>query len=140
MITGTTTAEQGIRQTIEKFIGAWNVHDVKTHTQMFAEDADFTNVFGQSFHGKEAIGAQHVKIFYTMFKTSSITTTEISIRLLTENLAAVDVIWNMIGATDPKGNPWPERTGLMNLIMKFENEEWLILVMHNMDLPAINVA
>lgn len=58
---------------------------------------------------------------------------------MNDELAAVDVAWNMSGATDFKGNAWPDRKGLMNLIMRYEDSEWLILVMHNMDLPAMPI-
>ena len=43
----------------------------------------------------------------------------------------------MTGAIDPAGNAWPDRKGLINLILKQESEGWKILIMHNMDLPVM---
>ena len=131
------TPEQGILKSIEKFKAAWNIHDAAAFAQLFTEDADFTNVFGQQFRGRPAIEAQHVPIFSTMFKASSISILKTGIRFLSETFAAVDVIWNMSGAMNFMGNPWPDRKGLMSLVMQRKGEEWLILVMHNMDLPAV---
>ena len=128
--------EQGIWQAIENFKAAWNIHDASAFG-VFANDADFTNVFGQQFHGRTAIEAQHVPIFSTMFKASSLSILKTGIRFLSERLAAVDVTWNMSGATDFMGSAWPDRKGLMSLVMQREGEEWFILVMHNMDLPAV---
>ena len=130
--------EKAINAVIENFIEAWNMHDVKAHASVFVENADFTNVFGQRFHGREAIEEQHARIFETMFKNSHIDLEQTSIRLIDQIFAAVDVRWTMHGAVDMKGNPWSERKGLMNLVMKFDNGEWSILIMHNMDLPVIS--
>lgn len=130
--------EQAITTVLDKFTETWNMHDAKAYSNLFAANADFTNVFGQKFHGREVIEEQHAKIFTTMFKESSITSMSPSIRLIDQIFAAVDVVWTMSGAVDMKGNPWAERKGLMNLVMKFENDQWSILIMHNMDLPVIS--
>ena len=130
--------EQAITEVLERFTEAWNTHDAKAYAALFAENADFTNVFGQSFHGRETIEAQHAKIFTSMFKDSRITSMHSTVRLIDQLFASVDVIWTMSGAVDMKGNSWADRKGLMSLVMKFENEVWSILIMHNMDLPVIS--
>ena len=130
--------EQAITEVLERFTEAWNTHDAKAYAALFAENADFTNVFGQSFHGRETIEAQHAKIFTSMFKDSRITSMYSTVRLIDQLFASVDVIWTMSGAVDMKGNSWADRKGLMSLVMKFENEVWSILSMHNMDLPVIS--
>lgn len=131
------TPEQGIWDAIEKFKAAWNIHDAAVLAGVFANNADFTNVFGQQFHGRAAIEGQHTSIFTSLFNASSISILKTYIRFLNETLAAVDVTWNMSGAKDFMGNPWPDRKGLMSLVMQKQYEEWFILVMHNMDLPAV---
>ena len=130
--------EQAITEVLERFTEAWNTHDAKAYAALFAENADFTNVFGQSFHGRETIEAQHAKIFASMFKDSRITSMNSTVRLIDQLFASVDVIWTMSGAVDMKGNSWADRKGLMSLVMKFEKEVWSILIMHNMDLPVIS--
>jgi uncharacterized protein (TIGR02246 family) len=134
-----TSPKSGIQLTIEQFTAAWNKHDASAFALLFTEDADFTNVFGQSFHGRAAIEAQQVPIFATMFKNSHISVKEIRVRLIHHSLASVDVSWTMSGAKDFNGNPWRNRRGLMNLIMKKVPGTWLILVMHNRDLPPISL-
>jgi uncharacterized protein (TIGR02246 family) len=127
-------AEQGIQLTLNNFKEAWNAHDAKAFAAAFTEDADFTNVFGQNFISRNAIEEQHARIFSTIFKASSITEMKKRIKMISDEIAAVDVNWNMIGAVDMHGNPWPNRKGLLVLVMKRENDNWLILMMHNMDL------
>ncbi len=132
----TANNEQSIHMLFEKFTESWNIHDAESFALLFCEDADFTNVFGLTLHGRAAIEKMHSDIFKTMFKDSSFSVEKTSIRFLTQDLAAADVLWNMSGATDFKGNPWLDRKGLMNLIIKNEAGNWRILIMHNMDLPV----
>ena len=133
---GMSTEEQAIKQVIDNFEEAWNKHDAKAYSLVFAEDADFTNVFGQKAHGRAAIEQFHAPIFQTIFKASRFASDKISVRFINENIAAVDVTWEMSGAMDFEGNPWADRKGLINLVMKKEDGVWLILIMHNMDLPV----
>jgi uncharacterized protein (TIGR02246 family) len=104
---------------------------------LFANDADFTNVFGVPVHGRDAIEQFHAPMFSSIFKSSILTIVETKIRFIKPDVATVDAHWKMNGATDPTGNPWPDRNGLMNLIMTPDHRSWVIIVMHNMDIPAL---
>ena len=130
--------QQAIEQVVRRFEQAWNDHDARAFASVFAEDADFTNVFGMEAHGRTAIEQFHAPMFSTMFKNSRFTPTATRVRFIRPDVAAVDVRWVMSGATDPNGLPWPDRKGLINVVMTRENGEWAILVMHNMDLPELN--
>ena len=133
-------AEQAIKGLAHALEAAWNRHDARALAEPFAEDADFTNVFGMLATGRAAIEALHAPLFKTMFTDSRLTVTETSIRMIRPDVAAVDVNWTMTGARDPHGNPWPERTGLLNWIVTRHGERWLIDVSHNMDLPPADLA
>jgi uncharacterized protein (TIGR02246 family) len=130
------TADKAIEDLVRALEAAWNRHDAHAFAQAFAEDADFTNVFGMVQKGRAGIEAGHAPIFKTMFKDSQLTVTETRVRLIRSDVAAVDVKWTMTGARDPHGNPWPARTGLLNWIVTRHGERWLIDVSHNMDLPS----
>ena len=134
------TAHTAIEDLVRALEAAWNRHDAHAFAQAFAEDADFTNVFGMVQKGRAGIEAGHAPIFKTMFKDSRLAVTETRVRLIRSDVAAVDVKWTMTGARDPHGNPWPERTGLLNWIVTRHGERWLIDVSHNMDLPSPDLA
>lgn len=133
-------AEQAIKGLAHALQAAWNRHDAHALAEPFAQDADFTNVFGMVARGRAAIEALHAPLFKTMFKDSRLTVTETRVRLIRPDVAAVDVKWTMTGARDPLGNPWPEREGLLNWIATRHGDGWLIDVSHNMDLPAPDLA
>jgi uncharacterized protein (TIGR02246 family) len=139
--TGTKAEDDAIRAVMDRFMDAWNRHDVHAFAAVFAEDADFTNVRGQGASGRTKIEEVHARPFVTMFKDSHQKYTDVKIRYLRPDLAAVDVHWEMTGATDAQGNPGPVRQGLLNFVMMKNAGQWQIVVMHNMDLappPAAN--
>lgn len=129
-------AQHAIERIVSSLTAAWNRRDVAAFGAVFAEDAEFTNVFGMRQSGRAEIEASHAPLFQTIFKDTTLTTTETRIRLIRPDIAAVDVRWKMTGARDPMGNPWPEREGILNWIVTRHGDTWLIDVSHNMDLPA----
>ena len=127
--------EKGIKQVLTGFVEAWNHHDAKAFSMVFAEDADFTNVRGMSAHGRTEVEKVHAPMFATKLKDTHQTITEIKIRFITPDVGAVDARWEMTGAKGPDAQDIPLRKGLLNFIMTRSSGQWLITVMHNMDLP-----
>lgn len=129
-------ARRAMHAIVDALVAAWNRHDAAGFAAAFADDADFTNVFGMAAHGRAAIAAAHDPIFRTIFKDSMLVARETRIRLIRPDVAALDIAWEMTGARDPQGNDWPLRRGLLNMIATAEGGAWSIAVSHNMDLPA----
>jgi uncharacterized protein (TIGR02246 family) len=102
----------------------------------FSEEADFTNVLGMSTYGRDSIEKVHEKSFTTIFKNSSLKITGKKIRYITNDILAVDVSWEMTGTKESDGKDIPLRKGLANLLMTRNDKQWLILIMHNMNLPG----
>jgi uncharacterized protein (TIGR02246 family) len=131
------TDEQAIRTVLGRFTDAWNHHDAKAFAAVFAEDADCTNWRGAVASGRAGVEAMHAPVFSTIFKKSHQEHTGIKIRFIRPDVAAVDVQWKMTGATDPQGNPRPERQGLLSFVMASHAAQWEIVVMHNLDVTAL---
>lgn len=133
--TGNPRDEERIRKVLANFIEAWNKHDAKAFSLVFAEDADFTNVRGMSAHGRAEVEKFHAPRFATTFKDSHQKMTEIKVRFIRTDVAAVDAWWEMTGAKTQEGQDIPLRKGLLNFVMTKEGDKWFITVMHNMNLP-----
>lgn len=128
--------EGAIGQVVADFIAAWNKHDAKAFSMVFSENADFTNVAGVSASGRTEVEKFHASRFATSFKNSNLMATGARIRFIKPDVAAADVKWEMTGATDGEGKILALRKGLLNFVMAKDNGKWLIVVMHNMNLPT----
>jgi len=129
--------QPAITAVIDRFVDAWNRQDAKAFAAVFAEDADFTNWRGEGASGRSKIEEFHAPMFATIFKNSYQSYTAINTRFIRPDVAAVDVHWEMTGATDAQGNPRPDHRGLLSFIMTKNAGQWQILVMHNLDLTAL---
>jgi uncharacterized protein (TIGR02246 family) len=117
-----------------RWMGGWNAHDAHQFSSIFAQDADFTNVRGQSASGQAEIEKFHAVAFERFFNQSHQTGKVTKVRLLRADLAAVDIHWEMTGAVDNTGKPIPYRTGLADCIFTKSGGEWRVIVMHNAEL------
>jgi uncharacterized protein (TIGR02246 family) len=135
-----SAAARAIDGIVAKIVDAWNRHDPSAFAAAFADDAEFTNVFGMVQKGRAEIEAAHAPIFKTMFKDSHLAVVETRVRPIRPDVASADVRWIMKGARDPHGKPWPEREGLLSWIVTRHGDRWLVDVSHNMDLPAPGLA
>ena len=135
-LTADAKDEESIKHVLTSFTEAWNKHDAKGFSMLFAEDADFTNVRGMSAHGRAEVEKFHAPLFATRLKDTHQKITKTKIRFIKPDVAAVDAWWEMTGAKGPDGQDIPLRKGLLNFIMTKDRDRWLITVMHNMDLPA----
>lgn len=126
--------EEAIKKVLTNFTDAWNKHDAIAFANIFAKDADFTNVAGKSAHGRDQIEKHHEPGFKTKWKDSYQTIIQHKIRFIKQDVAAVDAWWELTGIKGPEGQDMPTRKGLLNFIMTRNEGKWLITVMHNMDL------
>jgi uncharacterized protein (TIGR02246 family) len=127
--------EESIQRLLRSFTEARNAHDATRFSEVFKEDADFTNVMGVSRHGINAIVDLHAPLFKTIWADSTLTITRTTTRFIKPDVAAVDAWWTLEGLKNVDGADRRGRNGLLNFIMTKQNNKWLVIVMHNMDLP-----
>ena len=130
-----TSAEKGARAVVDALTNAWNVHDATAFAAAFRADANFTNVFGVELLGRDAIARGHAHIFAGMFRDSTLRLDPPKVTPLGPGLAWVGARWQMSGAYDPQGAPWPDRRGVMHFVAVDDGGTWQIAAFTNMDLP-----
>jgi uncharacterized protein (TIGR02246 family) len=129
--------QRAIRAVLDRFIEAWNRHDAHAFAAVFSEDADFTNWRGAGASGRSKIEEAHAPMFATVFKNSRQKYSEIKTRFIRDDVAAVDMHWEMTGVMDTHGQPRPDREGLLSFVMSKDAGQWQIVVMHNLDQTAL---
>ncbi len=133
----TAADRKEIGAVMDRFMDAWNHHDAHAFAAAFAEDGDFTNWRGVGASGRANVEAFHAPVFATIFKNSHQKFTDIKIRFVRPDVAAVDVHWEMTDVLDAHGNPVADRKGLVNFTMAKDAGKWQIVVMHNLDITAL---
>src|SRR5438128_11929976 len=98
-----TQDEAAVRTVIEAFIDSWNRHDMRTLAALFAEDADFVDVFGNWFRDRKSIEGALTQRHATVFRSSRFTERDLAVRFHKLDLAIVHAVIEQCGDVDHKG-------------------------------------
>lgn len=138
---------ENVRSVVTGFATAWNRHDMDAFGKLFAPDADFVNVAGTLWKGRQTIQAQHAYThgtiaadspgfgeedhpYYGIFKNSTLNFQQIDIRFLRKEVAIAHVRWEALGdARTP--NP---RRGVFLFVLTRQNDGWLIAAAQNTEI------
>jgi uncharacterized protein (TIGR02246 family) len=92
-----STQEESIRQIIAEHNAAWNVGDAVAWTKDFADDADFINILGTHYQGKEETRQRHAELFSTIFKGSEVRVDVWKVRFVGSSGAVVETTHELRG-------------------------------------------
>jgi uncharacterized protein (TIGR02246 family) len=113
---------------VRRIEAAWNAMDGSAFADPFAEDADFVNIRGEHFRGRQAIADGHAAIFRTIYAGSTNRMTVEGARLLRPEVALMHVHALL---NSPQG-PLAGRHGArFSLVLTKDSAGWKIAALHN---------
>lgn len=138
---------EDVRSVVAAFATTWNRHDLDAFGKLFAPDADFVNVAGVLWTGRQSIQAQHAyshgvipvdspgfsegdRRYYGIFKNSTLKFDQIDVRLPRKEVAIAHVNWELLG-DDRTQNP---RRGVFIFVLTRQNVGWLIAAAQNTEI------
>jgi uncharacterized protein (TIGR02246 family) len=119
--------EKAINQVFSRLVNTWNSHDMKAHCSLFAPDADFVNVNGWWWQGRDEIERQHTTAHATVFKTTVAEIAPKKTRLLKPDVAVVQASWRVTGDVRSKD----PRAYIMTYVLRKQGRDWMILAAQN---------
>jgi uncharacterized protein (TIGR02246 family) len=138
---GQSRDEASLRKLVAEQTEAWNRHDAAAWSRDFAPDAEFINIVGTVFSGREEIEKRHAAVFASLFKDSHSEVTVRKIVFVTPVVAVVDTEHVVTKYTAlPPGvqatEPGVLRTR-MRYVLKQTGGKWAIVAGQNTDVkPA----
>jgi len=115
----------------------WNAKDAAGFAELFSADADFTDVLGQTAHGRQEIEAQHRFPFTRTLRAATLSVDRIEARPLGSDVVVALVPWAATGNLGPDDAPLPERAGKMHVVLQRTGGAWLIASVLNQDPTGI---
>jgi uncharacterized protein (TIGR02246 family) len=116
------------------FARAWNDRNPDALGSLFDEDAEFVNVTGLCWHGRESIRKAHASRLARIVNGSTMATGETKVKLLSPEVAVVHTRMTLTG-DDPAGavtHPGP-RTTIVSFVVHRAGERWLCASAQNTD-------
>ena len=134
-------AGKEIQAIVAEQAAAWNAGDASAYARHVGPDVSFTNLFGMVMYGRDAFERRHAEILATFYKGTTKSHVIRRIRLVTSDVAIVDIDNELHGVKSmPGGIPVPAdgviKTQLMQVFVKREGQ-WWVEAYHNVDVkPA----
>jgi len=146
-VLATQNDAQDVRIVVAGFATTWNRHDLDAFGKLFAPDADFVNVAGVLWTGRQSIQAQHAyshgtipadspgfseedRRYYGIFKSSTLRFDQIDVRFLRKEVAIAHVNWELLDDARTQ-NP---RRGVFIFVLTRQNAAWLITAAQNTEI------
>jgi uncharacterized protein (TIGR02246 family) len=126
----------------DAFLATWNAHDMPAFAALYADDADFVNVYGLWWQGRQAIADAHVATHLTLFRTSTLALAQPhTIRFVAEGVALCRTHWQLTGIRTRTGKPAADRRGrLLHVLTRELNDNrarWRIAATQNTDITPM---
>ncbi len=131
-----TADESAIRTLLAEQTAAWNRGDAKAWTAGFAGDADFVNILGMYFAGRQAIEDRHAQLFATIFRGSQLAVSVEKVRFVGSDAAVAETVHQLRGfARLPPGIQPTDASGELRTRLKYvlerRPEGWTIVSAQN---------
>lgn len=119
---------------IDEFVARWNRKDLQAFAELFSEDADFTDVLGQTALGRAEIVTQHQFPFSRTLRAAVLTADHVALRTAGDAVVA-RVHWSMSGPLSLADEPLPLLQGKMLVVMVRGEDGWQVASVLNQN-PA----
>jgi uncharacterized protein (TIGR02246 family) len=127
------TDDQAVRAVVEQLDASWNAHDMDAFGELFADDADFVNVYGMRWRDKRTIREEHRTLHNSVFRKSTLTARDTTVRFVAPDVAIARSHWDLVGLVSPGGEARPDRRGILTHVLRKQQGKWLIVVTQNTD-------
>ncbi|WP_114965609.1 SgcJ/EcaC family oxidoreductase [Alkalilacustris brevis] len=118
----------------QAFADAWMARDARALAWLFAPDADFVNVVGIWWHGRDRIEAAHHHGLTRYFAHSRLTPGRVEQRQLGPDAAVVRCRYRLSGQTTEAGDTAAPRSTMMIFVMQRSPEGWHCVAAQNTDI------
>ena len=117
--------EKAIKATVDQWVAGWDGGDIAAVAALYAEAADYVDLYGQRHEGRAAIQKAFTDVNAGPYKGTKLKLTTISVRFVTPTLAVSDSKWEMTEMPETEGEAAPAK-GLSTAVMVKQGEQWLI--------------
>jgi uncharacterized protein (TIGR02246 family) len=118
--------DQATRKVVAGFEEAWNAHDMKAFAKLFREDAEWVNVVGMHWHGRDEIMAAHTAFHETSFKTHRLHMDDVETRSLGSGVAIAVATLTGDAFTGPDGKARPKSRHRLSYVLVKGPDGWKI--------------
>ena len=120
-----------IEKQIDGLFADWNSHAFKNMSNYTTDDVEWINIVGMRWKGRQEVQMAHQAIFDAMFKKVPFRKEELTIRMLTDEVAIAYLVCHVgeffpPDGMDHGGNKMPEADNALTLVYVKKGGKWLL--------------
>jgi uncharacterized protein (TIGR02246 family) len=123
--------QEEIRVIALGFFEAWNRHDMKAIAKLFTDDADWINIVGMHWRGKNSVVKAHEIFHRTIFQNTAMNPIDVGIRMVTSDVAITVITLKAGDFTTPQGERKVGTQDKLSLALVKCEDGWKITHGHN---------
>lgn len=124
---GSAADVRAIRGVEAQWQSAWNHHDIAAMVRLGAPDADWVNLAGEWFEGRNAFAKSLESLHSGKVKESVWRTGDVRVRFLSPTIAVVHAYFSTSGERNADGSPRPARRGIFTRVEEKRGGTWVIV-------------
>jgi len=113
------------------FVAAWDSRRGAEIAALFTEDADFVNVTGLWWHGREAIAKPHDYALRTFFAETRLRIGRTEVRRIGPDVAVLRCRVTLAGQIAPDGTTADKRQTIFTFVLHGQKDGWLAVSAQN---------
>jgi uncharacterized protein (TIGR02246 family) len=107
-----------------RLAAAFNDKDADAFAQLFSDDAEFVNIFGQRMRGRAGIEAGHQVVFEKLLHGSRLTIDDVDVKELGDDHALMHATWTRERLADASPATLPPGTGIFTMVARRTADGW----------------
>lgn len=108
----------------DAFVHAWNTHDGPAFGRLYADDADWVTVGGETHHGRVAVEGALAKEHASWARTTTLRATDVVVRIIDSENAIVMFKWEITRTEQSEVRPLRGNT---LLVATKQDGRWIII-------------
>lgn len=123
--------EQAIRQVLAQMTDGFNRHDAGASVSGLADDADFVNVKGAWWRGRDEIEKARRAGFEGILRHARIDPIDTRVRFVSPDVAVAHVTFELSGLTAADGQSIPASQEIGTRVLVRRDGRWLVAAIHS---------
>lgn len=128
------TDQTAIEKIIQEQAYSWNLRQCHGFGDGYAQDAEFVNIFGMKFKGREEIEKRHIVILQSFLRDSQFHVLNTTLREVQPGVVIASVQWKVEGFRTPQmdsSQPGVIREGIFTHVFAQSDGKWEIVSSQN---------
>ena len=126
--------EEAVKSIAATWVEAWNAGDMKAVGDLYTDDSDYVDLFGQSLKGRTDIEASFSEVKSATYEGAKLSIETKAVHFVKSDLAVSDTVWEVSDLPEAEGPAPPSKGQATIVVQKQADGQWKI-VAHRTRVP-----